>query len=130
MRSSLVSKESVFSLFCTPIWPPWRYVKTIYGDVFVTVAIAIAKASHLFQNNETVAMLEAFLYWKQSKVKMTVRLNVVLNRTTGRMVTHSEIIISALLLPRRRENNKIVSYKRVNFISFKLLTSSPKTFSL
>ena len=34
---------------------------------------------------------------------MTVWLNVVLNRTTGRIVTDAEIIISALLLPRSGE---------------------------
>lgn len=72
MRSSLVSKESVFST-------PWRYVKSIYSYVF---------AGGLF-------ILE------QSKVKMTVRLNV-LNRTTGRIMTDPEIIISALLLSRSK----------------------------
>ena len=92
MRSSLVSKVSVFSLFCPPIWPPWRYVKTIYSDVFVAVALALAiataKASYLFQNNEMAVML----------VKVPLRLKVVFNRTTGRIVTDAEIIISALLL--------------------------------
>lgn len=94
MRSSLVSKVSVFSLFCPPIWPPWRYVKTSYSYVFVALAlalalaIAIAKASYLFQNNEMAVML----------VKVPLRLKVVFNRTTGRIVTDAEIIISALLL--------------------------------
>ena len=55
-------------------------------------------------------MLEAFLNWKQSEVKMTVWLNVVLKRTTSQIVTDAEIIISARLLLRRRGNNKIISY--------------------
>ena len=59
-------------------------------------------------------MLEAFLNWKQSKVKMTVWLNVVLKRTSSLIVTDAEIIISARLLLRRRGNNKIISYQIVN----------------
>ena len=71
-----------FSLFCTPIWPPWRHVKTIYSSCNIN---KLARKTGVFCS----AIHNFFFFWEWCypailHVKTTRELGRVKNWFQGR----------------------------------------------